>query len=150
MSALLIAIRAMNTELTNDGYDFALHTEDLNIWAGREVTTVEDFMAWAGCEESYSDASKDANGFRDRTDTSSWTLSDFRSAYASFAQSNEYEDERYDLWKREDQLVTQGYSRKEAEGIAKREQGAEQDAKAMATFKPRPMPANGINVALVA
>jgi len=159
MSALINAIRSFNvSECVRDWNgeimkEF-LMTEDLNIWAGREVTTVEALEEWINASLCYSDASKDAYGCRDRQDTSAWTLTQFRVAYKYFSEmieeSNKWEEIRSEEIARTDNLLSQGYDWQEAQIIAHKEAEEAEMRDAVKNFKPRQMPNNGIEIPLVA
>jgi len=70
MQTLIGAIEKYNLEeisscasMEIDAVDFLLPT-DLNIWAGREVLTANDFADWVDLHQVHSDVMEDINGTR--------------------------------------------------------------------------------------
>ena len=124
MSKLLSAICAENVvvQRENDKYgiDMELHPLDLNIWAGREVLTADDFLLWVGYAESFSDCYKDANGFRPRFLPD--TLSEFVSYYESFDRQFQEEQAMKDAY-REVQIAEAETTKKALEKAKTRDEG---------------------------
>lgn len=88
IATLIDAIRAYNvSDCAKDFEGNFTYTisEDLNLWAGREVFTVGQFEEWLDLKQLYSDYHKEAYGIRPRHDYSDYTLSQLQACYEQFA-----------------------------------------------------------------
>lgn len=73
-----------------------LITEDLNVWAGLEVVTVDGLEEILNFRHSFSDYHKEVHGTRPRWKTDHYTLSDWRTTFESLERQsaqNRIEDE---------------------------------------------------------
>lgn len=90
-SKLSTAIKAFNVSECVKDYDGKIVadwciTEDLDVWAGLEVHTVDDLEAWLNFKQGFSDFHKEVHGMRPRFDTSEYTLSMWRQTYEFLKQ----------------------------------------------------------------
>lgn len=86
IQTLIGAIRSFNVSECVKDYKGniepqCLITEDLNIWAKREVASPSDLEEWLNCKLGYSDYHKDVHGIRPRWDFSEYTLGEWRKTY---------------------------------------------------------------------
>ena len=99
IASLIEAIRAFNVSECvmdwNGKIDpLSCITEDLNVWAGREVLTVDGLEEWLNCKLGFSDYHKDVHGCRPRWDFSEYTLSEWRKTYEILKADSIIEQER--------------------------------------------------------